>query len=362
MAAAIHIDELTKDYWIGFWRKRPYRALDRLSIDVQPGEVFGFLGPNGAGKTTTLKLLMQLIFPTSGRAHVLGRPIGDVAARQRIGYLPENPYFYDYLTAEELLHYFARLFGYAGPEARRRTAMLLDRVGIGAERRSQQLRKFSKGMIQRVGIAQALLNDPEVVFLDEPMSGLDPLGRREVRALILELRNQGRTVFFSSHILADAEALCSRVGVVVGGQLAAEGRLSEILAFQARGWELVVTDVRPEVAAALAPRVRRSTEIAPHRYAFELPLDADPAGMLSDLTATGATLVSLNPLHDTLEDFFVRRVAEMGDGAHAPGGRGPDPRRHAPELQQAAVADGGDRHHVRGPHAAAREDERRARD
>jgi ABC-2 type transport system ATP-binding protein len=317
MAPAIQIDELTKDYWVGFWRKRPYRALDRLSVEVQPGEIFGFLGPNGAGKTTTLKLLMQLIFPTSGGASILGRPVGDVRARQRIGYLPENPYFYDYLTAEELLQYFARLFGFDAADARQRTARLLERVGIPPERRRQQLRKYSKGMIQRVGIAQALLNDPEVVFLDEPMSGLDPLGRRDVRSLIMELRDQGRTVFFSSHILADAEALCSRVAVVAGGQLAASGRLSEILAFQVRGWELVIADLRPEVLARIAPQVRTSTEISPQRYALELSLDVSPERVLSDLIATGATLVSLNPLRDTLEDFFVRRVAEVGEGARA---------------------------------------------
>src|ERR671914_1965247 len=220
MVSAIRIEGLTKDYSVGFWRRRSYRALDQLSLDIQPGEVFGFLGPNGAGKTTTLKLLMQLIFPTSGRAEILGRPVGDIGVKRRIGYLPENPYFYDYLTAEELLGYFAGLFGYSAAERRRRVSALLDEVGIGAERRLQ-LRKFSKGMLQRVGIAQALLNDPEVVFLDEPMSGLDPLGRREIRQLILRLRDQGRTVFFSSHILADAEVLCSRVAVVAGGRLAA---------------------------------------------------------------------------------------------------------------------------------------------
>src|SRR4026208_2180894 len=204
MSAAISIENLTKDYQVGFWRKRPYRALDRLSLDVQPGEIFGFPGPNGAGQTTPLKLLMQLIFPTSGRAEILGRPVGDVAARQRIGYLPENPAFYGYRPAEELLNYFGQLFGLDAVERRKRVTTLLDRVGIGAERKLQ-LRKFSKGMIQRIGIAQALLNDPEVIFLDEPMSGLDPLGRRDVRSLILELRDQGRTIFFSSPILAAAE-------------------------------------------------------------------------------------------------------------------------------------------------------------
>src|SRR5512145_480877 len=244
MPPAIHIEELTKDYAVGFWRKRPYRALDRLSLQIEPGEVFGFLGPNGAGKTTTLKLLMQLIFPTSGRAEILGRPVGDLQVRHRIGYLPENPAFYDYLTAEELLDYFAQLFGYSAAERQQRVTALLDRIGLGRERR-MQLRKYSKGMVQRVGIAQALLNDPEVIFLDEPMSGLDPLGRREIRSLILELRNQGRTIFFSSHILADAEALCSRVAVVAKGRLAASGRLTDILAFDVRGWELVVADLNP---------------------------------------------------------------------------------------------------------------------
>lgn len=317
MPSAIRIEDLTKDYAIGFWRRRSYRALDRLTLDIEGGEIFGFLGPNGAGKTTTLKLLMQLIFPTSGHAQILGRPVGDLEVRRRIGYLPENPSFYDYLTAEELLGYFGDLFGYAGPDRRKRVSNLLDRVGIGAERRLQ-LRKFSKGMIQRVGIAQALLNDPEVVFLDEPMSGLDPLGRRDVRSLILELRDQGRTVFFSSHILADAEALCRRVAVVAGGRLAASGTLSDILAFQVRGWELVIAGISPEVLARVTPRVRRVTEISAGRYSLELPLDQSPDRMLAELTATGATLVSLNPIRDTLEDFFMKRVAEMGAGARSP--------------------------------------------
>jgi ABC-2 type transport system ATP-binding protein len=314
--AAIRIDQLTKDYAVGFWRKRPYRALDALSLEIAPGEVFGYLGPNGAGKTTTLKLLMQLIFPTSGHADILGRPIGHVATRRRIGYLPENPYFYDYLTAEELLAYFARIFGYRGADVPKRVERVLDRVGLGAERRLQ-LRKFSKGMIQRVGIAQALINDPEVVFLDEPMSGLDPLGRRDVRNLILELRDQGRTVLFSSHILSDAEALCSRVGMVAGGRLAAVGRLSDILAFQIRGWELVVSNVSAEPLARLAPSPRRITEITQGRYSVELPAEVAPEQVLTQLVASGAHLVSLNPVRDTLEDFFVRQVAEAGKGARA---------------------------------------------
>ncbi len=307
MQPAIAIDRLTKDFPVGFWRKRPYRALDALTLEVASGEVFGFLGPNGAGKTTTLKLLMQLIFPTSGTARILDRPVGDLEVRRRIGYLPENPYFYDYLTAEELLTYFAGLFGYSGPERRTRVSRLLDEVGIGAERR-MQLRKFSKGMVQRVGIAQALLNDPELVFLDEPMSGLDPLGRRDIRALILQLRDRGTTVFFSSHILADAEALCSRVAIVAGGRLAACGRLSDLLGHEVRGWEVVVTGVGRDVLDRFGARTVRLVEVAPGRYLLEAPSDADPAALVRDLSAAGASLVSVNALHVTLEEIFVRGV------------------------------------------------------
>jgi ABC-2 type transport system ATP-binding protein len=305
--AALQTFDLTKDYAVGFWRKRPYRALDALSLHVESGDVFGFLGPNGAGKTTTLKLLMQLVFPSSGRAEMLGRPLGDVAVKRRIGFLPENPYFYDYLTAEELLAYFASLFGYRGAERRARADRLLDEVGIGAERRLQ-LRKFSKGMLQRVGIAQALVNDPELVILDEPMSGLDPLGRRDVRSLILRLRDRGCTVFFSSHVLSDAEALCSRVAILAKGKLVASGRLSDLVDFRARGWELVVSGTTEPAIAALGPRVRRSVRIDEGRYMLELPVDASPDQILAELTAGGAHLVSLNPIRDTLEDFFVRQV------------------------------------------------------
>jgi len=304
---ALATHELTKDYHVGFWRKRPYRALDRLTLDVEAGEVFGFLGPNGAGKTTTLKLLMQLVFPTSGRGEILGRPLGDVSVKRRIGYLPENPYFYDYLTAQELLVYFAGLFGYSAAESRARAGRLLDEVGIGAERRLQ-LRKFSKGMLQRVGIAQALINDPELVILDEPMSGLDPLGRRDVRELILRLRDRGCTVFFSSHVLSDAEALCSRVGVLAKGRLVASGHLTDMLAFRATGWELVVGGVDPERIERLGARIRKATPIGEGRSVLELPLDPPPERLLAELVAGGAQLISLNPIRQTLEDFFVQQV------------------------------------------------------
>ena len=301
---AIRLEELTKDYPVGFWRPRPVRALDGVSLDVEPGEILGFLGPNGAGKTTTLKLLLQLIYPTSGRAEILGRPAGDVEARRRLGYLPELPYFYDNLTAEELLVYFGGLFGLSAADARSRSATLLDRVGLGAARR-RQLRKYSKGMLQRVGIAQALVNDPEVVFLDEPMSGLDPVGRRDTRDLIRELRDEGRTVFFSSHILSDAEALCSRVAILVQGRLVASGRLAD-LAFEILGWELIVTGTDEGALSALGLDV--VTTVGDGRFIIDLPVDAPPDQLLPELGRRGLRVVSLTPRHESLEEYFMRLV------------------------------------------------------
>ncbi len=305
---AIETEELTKDYRVGFWRPRPYRALDRLTLSVPQGEVFGFLGPNGAGKSTTLKLLMQLVYPTSGRATILGKPVGDVSVKRRIGFLPENPSFYDYLTAEELLGYFAGLFGLSGADRTARVTRALDDVGIGAERR-HRMRSYSKGMIQRVGIAQALLNDPEVAFFDEPMSGLDPLGRRDVRRLMLGLRDRGCTVFFSSHILSDAEAMCNEVAILAGGRLVTSGRLTDMLAFELGGWELVAADVPEAAMAGIASRVRHTTRLAHGRYTIDLPPDEPPERVVQELVSVGARVVSLNPVRQTLEDLYVRKVA-----------------------------------------------------
>src|SRR5215212_3354940 len=226
--SVVEIENLTKDYEVGFWRKHKVRALDGLTLSVERGEIFGFLGANGAGKTTTLKLLMRLIYPTAGRARILGRDISDVSMHARIGYLPENPYFYDYLTARELLNYCGELFGYRRTERERRTDELLARVRLDEKSWDKQLRKYSKGMLQRVGLAQALVNDPEIVFLDEPMSGLDPIGRREVRDLISSLRAKGTTVFMCSHILSDIEVLCDRVAILNRGRLSETGRLEEL--------------------------------------------------------------------------------------------------------------------------------------
>ena len=314
---AIQTEGLTKDYAIGFWRKHLRRALDGLTLGVEQGEIFGLLGPNGAGKTTTLKLLMQLVYPTSGRAFILGQPVGTIAVKRRIGYLAEHPYFHDHLTAEELLRYFASLFGVPRAGRAARVAELLDEVGIGAERRLP-LRKFSKGMLQRVGIAQAILNEPEVVFLDEPMSGLDPLGRREARALILDLRRRGCTVFFSSHILSDAEALCDRVAMVARGCLVAQGRVADLVAFDVRGWELIVAECEPEWMARLGPQAK-ATQIAARCYSVELPATSAPDRLLADLVGCGAKLVSLNPIRETLEDVFVKHVASADQAPRAAG-------------------------------------------
>ncbi len=236
--AAIEIDNLTKDYPFGFLHLKKKRSLEGLTMQVEDGEVFGFLGPNGAGKSTTIKLLVGLIFPDAGSARILGKPISDIEMHRDIGYLPEQPYFYDYLTAAEVLDYFARFHDLTVADRVERVARMLKKVGLDTARKIQ-LRKYSKGMLQRVGLAQAILHDPKVVILDEPMSGLDPIGRREVRDIILELKRDGRTVLFSTHILSDAEMLCDRVGVIVGGKLRGVGAPGEIVGMKAQGMEIL---------------------------------------------------------------------------------------------------------------------------
>lgn len=305
--SVIQLEHLTKDYPVGFWRPRPYRALDDLSLDVERGEVFGCLGPNGAGKSTTLKLLMRLVLPTRGSARILGRPLDDLAMRRRVGFLPENPTFYDYLTGEELLTYFGQLCGLAGSDARRRGAALLDRVGIGSERRLA-VRRYSKGMVQRLGLAQALVNDPEVVFLDEPMSGLDPLGRRDVRALILQLRDEGRTIFFSSHILSDAETLCTRVAILAAGRLQAVGGMHELVEYSTRGWDLLLDGAGADLVLSLEARAAQVTRLGEGRLQVHLEAPATPEQFLPVVTAAGARVIALTPVRETLEDVFVRYV------------------------------------------------------
>ncbi len=303
---AVETTELTKEYCLGFWGHRTFRALDRLSLQIGLGEIFGLLGPNGAGKSTTLKLLFQLIFPTAGSIQILGKPVGDRALRQHLGFLPENPSFYDHLTGEELLRYAASLFNMNAGDARSRTQRLLERLGlIGYHKLA--IRKYSKGMVQRLGIAQALINDPELVFFDEPMSGLDPMGRREVRNLILELRGMGKTVIFSTHILSDAETLCDRVAILVKGRLRGCGELNRILGAQAVGAEMVLDNPSLEPIQALQSRTQAVVRTGA-RVRLEFSAQEDPGIILETALRAGARIISFNPVKVSLEDYFVRHV------------------------------------------------------
>lgn len=303
----IDIKGLTKDYQVGFLKKRTVRALDHLTIDVRRGDILGFLGPNGAGKTTTLKLLMRLIYPTEGSATILGNPIDDVATRSRIGYLPENPYFYDYLSGRELLEYTARLFALEKPVAQRRAAELLAMVGLDKDRADRQLRKYSKGMLQRIGIAQALVNDPEIVFMDEPMSGLDPIGRREVRDLMLSLREQNKTIFFSSHILSDVEALCDRAAILSSGKLIRYGTVEELTAHEGSSLEVIVVGVETEPLRKSIREIPNVEAInaTPNGARIILQDETNVASVVALVHEAGGKLVSINPRRTSLEDIFA---------------------------------------------------------
>ena len=303
----INIKGLTKDYQVGFLKKKMVRALDHLTIDVRRGDIFGFLGPNGAGKTTTLKLLMRLIYPTEGSATILGNPIDDVATRSRIGYLPENPYFYDYLSGRELLLYTARLFAIEKPVADRRAAELLHLVGLEKDRADRQLRKYSKGMLQRIGIAQALVNDPEIVFMDEPMSGLDPIGRREVRDLMLSLREQNKTIFFSSHILSDVEALCDRAAILSSGKLIRYGTVEELTAHEGSSLEVIVVGVDTEILSESIREIPNVLAInaTPNGAQIILQDETNVASVVALIHEAGGKLVSINPRRTSLEDLFT---------------------------------------------------------
>jgi ABC-2 type transport system ATP-binding protein len=302
---AIETVALEKTYTVGFWRKATRQALKSLTLAVPEHEVFGFLGPNGAGKTTTLKLLMGLIFPTGGSARILGMEVDDPRVKAQIGYSPEQPYFYDHLTAHELLRYYAQLSAVPAREQEKRVAAVLDRVGLH-DVRKLQLRKFSKGMLQRVSIAQAIIHDPRLVFLDEPMSGLDPMGRREVRDLIQALKEEGKTIFFSTHILSDAETLCDRVAVVNKGELKGIGSLAEL---KARGtgqseviWE-GTGDIQELHAAGL--EAHRASEF------WRVQVQDDQVYQVLDIIRRqGARLLSVTPMRETLEDYFFEKLNE----------------------------------------------------
>ncbi|HEY1262328.1 MAG TPA: ABC transporter ATP-binding protein [Terriglobales bacterium] len=300
---AIEILGLTKTYPVGFWRKRPKLALKPLHLTVEDGEIFGFLGPNGAGKTTTLKLLMGLVFPTAGTARILGMEFDDPAVKAQIGFLPEQPYFYDYLTARELLNYYGQLSGVSGKDRSRRVDEALAQVGL-ADAAGVQLRKFSKGMLQRAGIAQAILHDPKVVFLDEPMSGLDPMGRREVRDLMEQLKREGKTVFFSTHILSDAEALCDRVAIIHQGELRGVGAVTELTSNVENRVEITF-----QGAAAIPSMQRLGGECHVTGDTVRAVLsEPQQDAAIETVRREGARLVAVVPVRTSLEDYFVKKL------------------------------------------------------
>jgi ABC-2 type transport system ATP-binding protein len=300
---AIEILGLEKTYMVGFWRKRPKCALKPLHFSVEEGEIFGFLGPNGAGKTTTLKMLMGLVFPTSGSARILGRDWTDPEVKAQIGFLPEQPYFYDYLTAHELLDYYGQLSGVPGKDRKRLVEKMLTRVGL-IDVHGVQLRKFSKGMLQRVGIAQAILHDPKIVFFDEPMSGLDPLGRREVRDLMEELKHEGKTVFFSTHILPDAEALCDRVAIIHKGELRGVGAIDELTSAVQGKVEVIWQGT--EIPASMRA-LGAECHVTGDRVRAVLPEKQQDAA-IDALRRERVRLIAITPLRTSLEAYFVEKL------------------------------------------------------
>ncbi len=310
---AIEVKDLRKTFRTPFARRK-VEALRGVSFSVEKGHLFGFVGPNGAGKTTTIRTLMGLIRPTSGSATILGHAIPSRAARFRVGFLPEAPYFYDYLTVGELLDLAGRLFGVPSELRKKRADELIERVGL-AHARGQSLKKFSKGMLQRAGLAQALMNDPDLVVLDEPMSGLDPIGRKEVRELMLSLRDAGKTVFFSTHILSDVEAITDRVAIVARGTLVASGTPQELVSRTLLGVDIIVRipdSTNVDDLTAGASRVRRAGE----ELSLSLGVSDDVDAWLDRAHAAGAKITSVVPRHETLEDLFLREVA--GANAKAP--------------------------------------------
>lgn len=301
--AAIEILGLEKTYMVGFWRKRPKRALQPLHLTVEDGEIFGFLGPNGAGKTTTMKMLMGLVFPTAGKTRILGREWTDPEVKAQIGFLPEQPYFCDYLTAHELLDYYGKLSGIPAKDRKRRIDEVLDRVGL-TDVKGVRLRKFSKGMLQRAGIAQAILHDPKLLFFDEPMSGLDPLGRREVRDLMKQLQREGKTVFFSTHILSDAEALCDRVAMIHKGELRGIGAVDDLTSTVQAKVEVVWQGTRvPASVASLGAQ----THVAGDNVCAVIS-ETQQDTMIDALRRDRLRLISITPLRASLETYFVEKL------------------------------------------------------
>lgn len=301
----IRTENLTKRFPIGLGLKSII-ALNNLNLTLYKGETFGFLGPNGAGKTTTIKLLLGLIFPTSGRGFIFGRPIGNNAAKEKIGFLPENPAFYEYLTSGEYMNLSAQLLGIPHRERNKKIEYLLETVGI-SKFKDMQLRKFSKGMLQRLGIAQALINDPELIILDEPMSGLDPIGRKEVRNIILHLKDEGRTIFFSTHILADVELICDRVGILQKGQLVLEKRLDEILEFHLNSFEIVISGLDEKIVEEIK-KYGESVLVKDNKLFITTLAGENKEKILSIIFKNGGNLLSMIPQRESLEDFLVKDI------------------------------------------------------
>jgi len=301
----LRADGLAKTFRLGLLRKR-VEAVREASFEVRRGEIFGYLGPNGSGKTTTLKMLMGLVFPSRGRAEVLGRPVPNREAKRRLGYLPESPYFYEYLTPEEFLDLVGALCDVPRRERRKRARTLIARLGLD-HAMGRPLRKFSKGMLQRIGIAQALMGDPELVVLDEPMTGLDPLGRKEIRDLMLELRREGRTVVYSTHILPDVEMTCDRVAMIFSGRVRSVGPLAELLTARLLSTEICF---RHNVGRLPALPAGASLRQAPDGQTVDLPEAADVDAFLKAALAAGASVISITPRRESLEDLFVREAEE----------------------------------------------------
>ncbi|HIF99701.1 MAG TPA: ABC transporter ATP-binding protein [Myxococcales bacterium] len=312
----VRVDAIVKDFRPGLGL-RAKRVLHEVSFAVREGEIYGFVGPNGAGKTTTLKILMGLIRPTSGNATILDCDVTETGFREHIGFLPENPYFYSFLTAEEILRFYARLSGVGGRDRDRRVQALIELVGLGDARR-ERLSTYSKGMLQRVGIAQALIHDPKVVFLDEPMSGLDPIGRKDIRDIILRLKSEGKTVFMNTHILNDVEMICDRVAIIVKGRIRHEGPIREFMNEEAMRSDIVLAHLAPEVAEQLGAKFSARVQTVGEQVEVQV-MDGQVRDLLKSALEAGAEVLSLSPNRISLERIFLEAVeqGEQADGSSA---------------------------------------------
>jgi ABC-2 type transport system ATP-binding protein len=298
----IKIDNLVKDFRSDFWKKS-IRVLDGVNLEVDEGDVFGFVGPNGSGKTTTMKIMMRLVHPTSGSVKIFGKPVSDISIKKDIGFLPENPYFYEYLRAEEFLRFYAGLFGLSGKELGKRIDFLLELVGMD-QYRDRQLRKFSKGMLQRIGIAQALVNDPKLVIFDEPQTGLDPIGRRDVRDILLRLKGEGKTVFFSSHIMHDVETVCEKIGIIIDGKIRDAGYINDLIAPKVLYQELIfrVDDIKSLATQGLDVRKVGSD------YVVKIEKEERLAELVQAIYAKRGLVLAITPHKENLESIFIKQV------------------------------------------------------